>query len=146
MEKTSTHSLLNKMLLRSFKKAWAQFLAVIAIGAIAVTLFVGLLANAQSFENRVNEVYSEGNLASLWVTTTRYEKEDQEMISSFLEEGEEMDGRLYLPCEANAKSVYLSFLLSHKYQNPMVRWNFQTCLRTRISFILIKSLKAKPII
>ena len=112
MEKTSTHSLLNKMLLRSFKKAWAQFLAVIAIGAIAVTLFVGLLANAQSFENRVNEVYSEGNLASLWVTTTRYEKEDQEMISSFLEEGEEMDGRLYLPCEANAKSVYLAVVPS----------------------------------
>ena len=56
MEKTSTHSLLNKMLLRSFKKAWAQFLAVIAIGAIAVTLFVGLLANAQSFENRLKEI------------------------------------------------------------------------------------------
>lgn len=112
MEKKSTRSLLNKMLLRSFKKAWAQFVAVIAIGAIAVTLFVGLLANAQSFENRVDEVYSEGNLASLWVTTTRYEKEDQEKIASLLEEGEEMDGRLYLPCEADTKSVYLAVVPS----------------------------------
>ena len=112
MEKKSTRSLLSKMLFRSFKKAWAQFLAVIAIGAIAVTLFVGLLANAQSFENRVNEVYSEGNLASLWVTTTRYEKEDQEKISSFLEEGEEMEGRLYIPCKANTKSIYLAVVPS----------------------------------
>ncbi len=102
-----TLSLLNKMLLRSFKKAWAQFIAVIAIGAIAVTLFVGLQANAISFENRVSEVYTEGNLSSLWVTTTKYEKEDQEAISSLLEEGEEMEGRLYLPCEAGSKSIYL---------------------------------------
>ncbi len=103
----SSFSLLNKMLIRSFKKAWAQFIAVIAIGAIAVTLFVGLQANAISFENRVNEVYNEGNLSSLWVTTTKYEKEDQEAISSLLEEGEEMEGRLYLPCEAGSKSIYL---------------------------------------
>ncbi len=107
MKRGSTFSILNKMLIRSFKKAWAQFLAVISIGAIAVTLFVGLLANAQSFENRVNEVYSEGNLASLWVTTTKYEKEDEEMIASLLEDEEKMEGRLYLPCEAGSKSVYL---------------------------------------
>ncbi len=107
-----TLSLLNKMLLRSFKKAWAQFIAVIAIGAIAVTLFVGLQANAISFENRVNEVYTEGNLSSLWVTTTKYEKEDQEAISALLEEGEEMEGRLYLPCEAGSKSVYLAVVSS----------------------------------
>lgn len=103
----SSFSLLNKMLIRSFKKAWAQFIAVIAIGAIAVTLFVGLQANAISFENGVNEVYNEGNLSSLWVTATKYEKEDQEAISSLLEDGEEMEGRLYLPCEAGSKSIYL---------------------------------------
>lgn len=102
-----TRRLLNKMLLRSFKKAWAQFLAVIAIGAIAVTLFVGLLANANSFENRVNEVYSEGNLASLWVTTTKYDQKDQAAISSLLNDEEEMEGRLYVPATAGSKSVYL---------------------------------------
>lgn len=95
------------MLLRSFKKAWAQFVAVIAIGAIAVTLFVGLLANADSFENRVNEVYDEGNLASLWVTTTKYDAADQEMISSLLSEDEEVEGRLYVPVTAGSKSMYL---------------------------------------
>ena len=103
-----TRKILDKMLIRSFKKGWAQFIAVIAIGAIAVTLFVGLLANANSFESRVEEVYGEGNLASLWATTTRYEKEDEDKISSFLQEGEEMDGRLYLPATAGSKSVYLA--------------------------------------
>lgn len=108
MKKKSTISLLNKMLIRSLKKGWAQFLSIVAIGAIAVTLFVGLLANADSFENRVNEVYSEGNLASLWVTTTKYDVKDKEEISSLLNEDETIEGRLYLPCKVGSMDIYLA--------------------------------------
>lgn len=96
------------MLIRSLKKGWSQFLAIIAIGTIAVTLFVGLLANADSFESRVNEVYSEGNLASLWVTTSTCTKEDENEIAKLLNEGDELDGRLYLPATVGDKSVYLA--------------------------------------
>ena len=110
MKKKSTIGLLNKMLLRSLKKGWAQFLSIVAIGAIAVTLFVGLLANADSFENRVNEVYSEGNLASLWVTTTKYDEEDSKAISSLLNDDEKMEGRLYLPAEVGSMNIYLAVL------------------------------------
>ncbi len=110
MKKKSTISLLNKMLIRSLKRGWAQFLSIISIGAIAVTLFVGLLANADSFENRVNEVYSEGNLSSLWVTTTKYDSKDQEEISALLNDDEEMEGRLYLPCKVGSMDIYLAVL------------------------------------
>ena len=108
MKKKSTIGLLNKMLIRSLKKGWAQFLSIVAIGAIAVTLFVGLLANADSFESRVNEVYSEGNLASLWVTTTKYDAKDKEEISSLLNEDETIEGRLYLPCKVGSMDIYLA--------------------------------------
>ena len=107
MKKKSTLSLLNKMTLRSLKNGWKQFLAVILIGAIAVTLFVGLLSNAASFENQVNKAYSDGNLADLWVTTSKYDQDDIDNIEGLLNEGDEVEGRLYLPCEIPGHTVYL---------------------------------------
>lgn len=85
-----------------------QFIAIIVIGAIAVTLFVGLHANADVFEKRVDIVYSEGNLADLWVTTNSYDKEDYSKIKSFLEEGEAIESRLYIPSESSAHSVFIT--------------------------------------
>jgi uncharacterized membrane protein YedE/YeeE len=85
--KTKTFRLLSKMMVRTIKQNLMQFIAIIVIGAIAVTLFVGLHANWDVFEERVNTVYSEGNLADLWVTTKSYDKEDINKIKTFLEEG-----------------------------------------------------------
>ena len=110
MKRERTVSLLSKMTIRSIKNGWPQFLAVIAIGAIAVTLFVGLLANAQSFENQVNEVYESGNLADLWVTTTHYEEKDVEKIDSLLEEGDAREGRFYIPAEAGGLPSYVAIV------------------------------------
>lgn len=108
MKKNSTLHFLNKMTLRSLKKNWTQFLAVIFIGAIAVTLFVGLLSNADVFENQVNSAYGDGNLADLWVTTSRADYDDYEEIQSLLGEDEEMDSRFYLPCQIPGHTVYLA--------------------------------------
>ena len=58
MKKQSTFSLMFRMMLRSIKQNVLQFLAIIAIGAIAITLFVGLISNADVFESQVNSVYS----------------------------------------------------------------------------------------
>ncbi|MCI2111680.1 MAG: ABC transporter permease [Bacilli bacterium] len=78
---------------RQIKSNWSQFLAVIAIGGIAVTLFVGLLANADSFEGRVDAAFEEGNMADAWVTTSKYERGDEPAIRSALPEGAEMASR-----------------------------------------------------
>lgn len=107
MKNKSTFHLLNKMTLRSLKKGWTQFLAVILIGTIAVTLFVGLLSNADAFENQVNQVYKEGNLPDLWVTTSKYDQDDINEIQSLLSSDDQIEGRLYLPCEIPGHSVYL---------------------------------------
>lgn len=105
--KKGTSSILFKMGLRSVKSGWKQFLSIIAIGAIAMTLLVGLLANAQSLENRVNYVYSEGNLADMWVTTSKHESGDREAIEKLLEDGESIDSRLYMSTASNGSEVYL---------------------------------------
>jgi len=88
-----TFRLFFKMALREAKKNWSQFLAIVAIGAIAVTLFVGLEANAVSLEQRVDETYANGNMADLWVTSSRYVPKEEEGIASLLKDGEEMEGR-----------------------------------------------------
>ncbi len=124
VKKASTGLLLFKMRLRSIKKCWAQFLSVIAIGAIAVTLFVGLLANAESFEKRVNTVYEEGNLASVWVTVNNYDEEDETKIRSFLEEGDALETRLYAPIEIGSYSSYVA--VSHSLPTISKAFNVES--------------------
>ena len=101
-------SLLNKMMLRTIKQNLFQFIAIIVIGAIAVTLFVGLEANALVFEAQVNEVYEKGNLADLWVTTKSYDNADLDMIKSFLSDSDEIESRLYMPIESKTHSIFLT--------------------------------------
>lgn len=107
VKKKSTFSILLRMMLRTLRRGFMQFLAIITIGAIAVTLFTGLISNADVFETQVNTVYKEGNLPSLWVTTKSYDANDMSMISSLLSEGEKVESRYYLPCQGQAHSYYL---------------------------------------
>ncbi|MDO5330349.1 MAG: FtsX-like permease family protein [Bacillota bacterium] len=75
---------------RTLLSGWKQFIALLAIGALAMTLFIGLLSNAYSLSERVEAVYSSGNMADIYVTTETYEAEDQSKIASILNEaGEE---------------------------------------------------------
>ena len=54
-----------------FKKCirdnWHQFISIIFIIGISVTLFAGLDANAIEFERRVDSVFKQGNIADVWV-------------------------------------------------------------------------------
>ena len=99
-------SLFFKMILREFKAHWAQFLAIIAIGGIAVTLFVGLLANAESFKNQVDTMYEMGNLADIWVTTSDYDKNDLSKIKDIVGDDGEVETRFDLPSQASTRPIY----------------------------------------
>jgi putative ABC transport system permease protein len=87
---------LSAMSRRDFKSHWAQFLAIIGIGGVAVTLFVGLLANAESVENRVNQAYDEGNMADLWVTTSSYDKDDLSHLKDLTLDNGDAEGRFFM--------------------------------------------------
>lgn len=105
----STLSLLWKIEKRNIKNNWKQFLAVIAIGAIAVTLLVGLFANAAVFERQVNTAYSEGNLADLWVTTNIPTLKGDiylPVVQKAVGENNTVEERLYLPGRIDSHSVY----------------------------------------
>ena len=56
-KRIGTGALLAKKALRQIKGEWKQFLSIFLMGAIAMTLFVGLFSNADSLSNRVDEAY-----------------------------------------------------------------------------------------
>ena len=108
MNKKKAFSLLNKMMVRTIKQNLMQFIAIIVIGAIAVTLFVGLHANADVFESQVNTVYEGGNLADLWVTTKSYDEKDYDNIKDLLNDGDSIESRIYIPSESSAHSLFIT--------------------------------------
>ena len=103
---------LSKKLFRDIWKNFRQFISIIFIIGISVTLYVGLDANAQSFENRVNEVYRLGNVADEWITISPdfinqdEMKEDLDFIKkeANVEEGGEVETRFYLPVSLGSTS------------------------------------------
>ena len=105
MKKKTPFGLFFKLALREAKHGWAQFLAIVSIGAIALTLFVGLEANAASLSRRVDRTYEEGNMADIWVTSSRYEERDERLVQSLLEEGENYEKRFEMSASIGSHSV-----------------------------------------
>ena len=106
-EGKSLFSLLFKQGIREIKGSLAQFLSVIAIGGIAVTLFVGLQANAQSLEQRVETMYKDGNLADIFVTTNpiQYDDEDEQNIKDIIGYSGQVESRFYTYVKLNSNNV-----------------------------------------
>lgn len=82
--KKSTLSILFHKLLRDLKNGWKQFLAIIFISTLSITLFVGLSSNAQSLENRVNSMYKGGNMGDIWTYVSYPTTEDDDAITEIV--------------------------------------------------------------
>ena len=101
----SVKKILAKLGLREIKNNWKQFLAIIAIGTIAVTLFVGLMANADNFESRVQKTFDNGNMADLWVTTLNYDSRDEAAIKGIVGDKGDVESRFEIMGQAGHHSV-----------------------------------------
>ena len=103
-----TAGILGKKMRRECLRGWKQFASIIAMGGIAMTLFVGLLSNAQSLSSRVEEFYSKGDLPSLWVLTKEYEPGLEEGLKSYgaIDEEDEADSRFQLTGKVNSSTCY----------------------------------------
>ena len=104
----STFGILNKKLRRETLSGWKQFLSIIAMGGIAMTLFVGLLSNAQSLSNRVETFYQDGNLPSIWVLTREHQSNlDEEFkLAGILDEEDQTETRFQITAKVNSSSCY----------------------------------------
>ncbi|MCD8209555.1 MAG: ABC transporter permease [Coprobacillus sp.] len=107
MKKITLTGILARKTTRSIKNNWGQFLSIILITAIAVTLFLGLSANAESFKDRINRLYEECNVADIWITTDGESEADTQYISSLLNESDSMEVRGYIPATFEEDSAYM---------------------------------------
>ena len=97
--KASTQGLLTKMNMRTILRSKLQFLAVILITALAMTLFVGLTSNAKSINDRVNTLYSESNMADIFITTKEYDSEDLANINNIVKDSGVTEERFIMPAK-----------------------------------------------
>ena len=100
-------AVLRRRIRREIRDNFLQFLAVILIAFLAVTLFCGLTANYKKLERRVDVVYREGSMPDVFVLTSGLEEGDREFAAA-LEGVEAAESRLYLTAESGSSQVVLA--------------------------------------
>jgi ABC-type antimicrobial peptide transport system permease subunit len=102
----STNGILRRKMLRETWSGWKQFLAIIAIGGIAVTLFIGLLSNAQSLSDRVEAFYQQGNAADIYVTTSLHQDGDASALQKLLSSDDTLESRFEFSARLGSQNAY----------------------------------------
>lgn len=111
MKKRSLTSVFGRLLWREVFKNWAQSLAIVAIGAIAVTLFVGLSANSTALSKRVDNMVSLSSPADIYVTTDPRvisKDDDTESIQKQLDGNDYLESRFYTFCNVSGRDATLA--------------------------------------
>ena len=93
---------------RQNRRDWAQSFAVIAIGAIAITLFSGFLANASSLQNRIDNMVAQSNVADVYVTTdprSGYDLKEGEKLANAIPEIKGIESRFYSYCSLASRNA-----------------------------------------
>lgn len=81
-----------KLVFRELKKNWFQFLSMLVITVLAVTLFFGFLSNSLTLAKRSELYFEEANVADLIVQTTLFEAEDADFFDA---SGATVEYRIY---------------------------------------------------
>ena len=103
--------ILSRLLRREIFRDWSQSLAIVMIGAIASTLYIGLTANGESMQQRVDEMVSLSSPANIYVTTDPHalsSQDDSDFILAHLDSQDYLESRFYGYCSINSKNVMLA--------------------------------------
>lgn len=124
MVKKGLHFNLFKELLRTLGKEWKQLFSIVAISFLSVCLFAGLTSNAINLKERQDKVYSESNIADIYINTSSYDEKDYEFLLNL--EGVEVEKRSSLIAsdkKNNIKNDSLTLLVSEdkpKLSKPII--------------------------
>lgn len=108
MKNKECFAVLFKKAIKDLKSNFKQFLSIIFIIAIAVTLFVGLQANYLSLKNRINEFYVDGNISSFWITYAVVDNDEKTNIDKLIPYEHEINNRLVIPAKIEGTNVNLA--------------------------------------
>lgn len=97
---------LNQKVIREIKSNWKQYLAVILIATLAVTLFTGIYANWQNFQFKLDTIYEKSNMSDATIMVDSTNEELKEEIRTYLDsEGTKYQERVYIPAKSEDINV-----------------------------------------
>ena len=98
-----------KMTLREIKSNFKQYIALILISFLAVTLFIGLTSNSKALQARVDDLYNQSNIADVFVYVDSTKDEEKGKLLN-LEGVESIEERLN--CTGYADSRAATFFIA----------------------------------
>lgn len=100
--------------LREIRLNFKTYLSVILIATLAVTLFTGILANYQNFNDKLNHIYEEAHMCDGMVLL----KADDEIVEEEIQKrANYYEKRIYMTAEFKNKNVYLATFTSDSKLN-----------------------------
>lgn len=111
MKKGLFYRVFGRLLYREIFKDWAQSLAIVSIGAIATTLFVGLQANTSSMSDRLDRMLALSAPADIYVMTdprSFVAEDDADSILNLLDENDYLETRFLTYCSLESHNVALA--------------------------------------
>lgn len=140
-----TFNVLLKKCFRDIVRNIKQFIAIIFIIAVAVTLFIGLEANSKEFERRVNVVYEKGNIADIWVTvnpdffSTQVDDDYNKIVEFNGGDSSLVEKRFYYPSSINNFSTNALMSKDFPKINTAYEYEFSSDLNLNNFFVIDKA-------
>ena len=97
-------SVLNIKVKREIKSNWKQYLSVVIIAMLAVTLFTGILANYRNFQDKLKDIYDKTNMCDGIIMTREY---NEQMEQYLINQNIEYQKRIYFPTKFENNPIYL---------------------------------------
>ncbi|MCM1260037.1 MAG: ABC transporter permease [Prevotella sp.] len=89
---------------REIKSNWKQYLSVVFIACLAVTLFTGILANYRNFENQLVQIYQSSHMCDAIIMTKTY---DERLENILQKEDVKYEKRIYFTFSYENHPVYV---------------------------------------
>ncbi|MCM1514454.1 MAG: ABC transporter permease [Anaeroplasma bactoclasticum] len=89
---------------REIKSNWKQYLSVVCIACLAVTLFTGILANYRNFENQLAHIYQSSHMCDAIIMTQTYDEKIENILQK---ENITYEKRIYFTFSYENHPVYV---------------------------------------
>ncbi len=93
---------LRRKVVSEIRTSYLQYLSVILIAMLAVTLFTGIYANYKNFDDRLNHIYEITNMSDLTITYQGYDAKDEEFLKSL---DVEYERRIYITGKTGTTNI-----------------------------------------
>ena len=117
VKKKGVFNYLLRKMFRDLKIGWKQFLAIVFISTLSITLYVGLSSNAKSLETRVNTLYEGGNMADLWVYLSAQSAGEVDDIKEICGEDAQIETRFTYDTKLNGSDATACISRNYPYIN-----------------------------